>query len=129
MNSQWQMNTNLELTLTLMLDHAVRNKVPQAELPSRVLIISDMQFDQATTKNDDAMMMIERTFVSRGYNLPEIVFWNVNAARNQPSKNAVGVSLVSGYSQSIVKALLAKTPQQTSEELMLDVLATYEDVL
>ena len=37
-------NTNLELVFELVLDAAVNNHVPQSELPSTLIIISDMEF-------------------------------------------------------------------------------------
>lgn len=127
--SQWDMNTNLEKALTIMLKRAVDNDVPQSDMPSTLLIISDMQFDRAITLSDSALKMIQRQYADAKYVFPEIVFWNVNAYDNQPAKkNDKGVSLVSGYSPSIMKALLAKRPQATPYELMLDVLSKYEDV-
>ena len=92
-------NTNIEAVFDLILTAAVKNKVPQSELPSKLYLISDMEFDMAVdnasaTNFENAKAKFERV----GYKLPDIVFWNV-ASRNkqQPvTKNDNGVVLVSG---------------------------------
>ena len=58
--------------------------------------------------DDSAMKMIERKYEKAGYNVPKIVFWNLNAKDNVPVKfNKNGTALVSGFSPSICKAVLA----------------------
>lgn len=92
-------NTNLEAVFDLILRTAVKHNVPQEELPAKLVIISDMEFDccvedASATNFENA----KAKFVRCGYKLPEIVFWNV-ASRNrqQPvKKNEQGVALVSG---------------------------------
>ena len=52
--------------------------------------------------------MIERKYEAAGYAVPQIVFWNLNASDNVPVKaHKNGAALVSGFSPSIMKALLA----------------------
>lgn len=92
-------NTNIEAVFDLILKTAVKNKVPQSELPTKIYLISDMEFDMAVenptlTNFENA----KKKFEKQGYKLPNIVFWNV-ASRNrqQPvTKNDNGVVLVSG---------------------------------
>jgi hypothetical protein len=90
-------------------------------MPSALLILSDMQFDQCTTHDDSAMEMIARKYVEAGYNVPNIVFWNLNAHDNVPVKyDTRGAALVSGFSPSIVKAVLqAEMDDFTPESIML----------
>ena len=92
-------NTNIEAVFDLILKSAVENNVPQEELPAKLIIISDMEFDCCV---DNAKVSnfknAKAKFEANGYKLPEIVFWNV-ASRNrqQPvTKNEQGVVLVSG---------------------------------
>lgn len=92
-------NTNIQKVFELILNAAKKNNVPQAELPKRLYIISDMEFDYCA---DDANLTnfeyAKRLFEDAGYKLPEVVFWNVSSRnRQQPvSKNEQGVLLVSG---------------------------------
>ena len=106
-DSNWGMNTNLVKAMDKILKTAVEGQVPQEEMPEVLLIMSDMQFDQCARFDDSAMQMIARKFEAAGYELPKIVFWNLNAADNVPAKfDASGVALVSGFSPTIMTAVL-----------------------
>ena len=119
--SSWDMNTDLHAALNKILKVASSNLVPQEEMPSMLLILSDMQFDQCIRHDDSAMQMIERKYVEAGYEVPKIVFWNLNASGNVPvSFNKSGAALVSGFSPAIVKPLLSgNTDEFTPEAIML----------
>ena len=105
--SKWQMNTDLNKAINLILDVAIENKVPQEEMPKMLLVLSDMQFDSCAKYDDSAIEMMRRKYESAGYNMPVVVFWNLNAADNVPVKhNENGVALVSGFSPSIMKSIL-----------------------
>ena len=106
--SDWGMSTNLHAAFEKILEVAVNGSVPQSEMPEMVLILSDMQFNQCVRNDDSAMQMIERKFASAGYNVPQVVFWNLNSSDNVPVKSdKSGAALVSGFSPAITKALLA----------------------
>ena len=97
-------NTNLEAVFELILEAAVKHHVKQTELPAKLIIISDMEFDacvkNANMSNFDAA---KRRYEQDGYTLPQIIFWNV-ASRNrqQPvTKDERGTVLVSGVTPKI----------------------------
>ena len=119
--SNWDMNTDLVRAMDKILSTAKNGGVPQEEMPEMLLILSDMQFDQCARFDDSAMQMIARKFEAAGYNLPKIVFWNLNAYDNVPVKyDARGVALVSGFSPAIMKAVLSGDNEQfTPEGVML----------
>jgi hypothetical protein len=120
--SEWGMNTDIHAVFKLILTAGVKHKVPQSEMPTKLLILSDMEFDQCVTMDVasggrharggavsvSAMEMIEKEFAAAGYKVPQIVFWNLNGrAGNSPvTYNKVGAALVSGFSPSIVKSVL-----------------------
>ena len=120
-SSDWQMNTDLVAAVQKILNVAVENNVPQEEMPAVLLILSDMQFDRCAQFDDSAMQMIARKYSEFGYTMPNIVFWNLNAADNVPAKfNEQGVALVSGFSPAIVKGVLAADLDNfTPEAIML----------
>ena len=107
-NANWGYNTNLEAVFDLVITSAVTHKVPKKNMPSTILILSDMEFDQACKKNSTALKMIKKKFTDNGYKVPEIVFWNLNGrVGNVPAKSTdKGTALVSGFSPSIMKSLL-----------------------
>jgi hypothetical protein len=101
-------NTNISKVFSLILNTAVKNKLPQEELPSTIYIVSDMEFDRCS--RDASVTNFEhakKRFEKHGYTLPNIVFWNV-ASRNeqQPvTAHETGVALVSGASPRIFSML------------------------
>jgi hypothetical protein len=119
--SEWGMNTDLVKAMDKILATAVKGSVPQTEMPSMLLILSDMQFDVCAKFDDSAMQMIKRKYKDAGYDAPSIVFWNLNSSDNVPVKyDQRGAALVSGFSPSIVKAVLsADTDQFTPEGIMM----------
>jgi hypothetical protein len=118
--SAWEMNTNLNKAIQKILDVAVDGKVPAEEMPKVLLILSDMQFDQCARFDDSAMQMIARKYEDAGYQVPQVVFWNLNAADNVPVKfNKNGVALVSGFSPTIVKSVLAADLEDFTPEAIM----------
>ena len=106
-------NTDIEATFDLILDTAVKNHLPQDELPSSCLIISDMQFDQATAHDDNTTVIesCRQKFESLGYTMPRLIFWNVSvyAYNTIPVQmHPSGVILVSGFSKSIVGMVVSR---------------------
>jgi hypothetical protein len=105
--SKWEMNTNLHKAFDKILSTAVNGQVPEAEMPKVLLILSDMQFDACARHDDSAIEMIARKYEAAGYEMPKVVFWNLAASGNAPVKfDKSGTALVSGFSPSIVKAVL-----------------------
>jgi hypothetical protein len=118
--STWGMNTNIAAAFNNVLVHAVKFSVPKEDMPSVIVILSDMQFDECAHYDDSAIQMISRIYETYGYNIPKIVFWNLLAAKNAPVEfNKNGVALVSGFSPSIMKSVL-KAQYFNPEQIMLD---------
>jgi hypothetical protein len=106
--SEWAMSTNLHSAFNKILEVAKNGNVSNSEMPEALLIISDMQFNSCTRYDDSAMEMIRRKYEESGYELPQIIFWNVVARGNVPvSFNEKGVGLISGFSPAIVKNVLS----------------------
>ena len=97
-------NTNLEAVFDLILSTAVKYHLKQGEIPDRLLIISDMEFDMCIDNSKVSNFENAKSkYAKFGYELPQVVFWNVNSiSRQQPVKqNEQGVILVSGSSPNI----------------------------
>ena len=121
--ADWGMSTNLQATFDLILNSAIREELPESEMPTKLLIISDMEFNEASNMtNLDA---IREKYKASGYKLPQIVFWNVNGRLgNSPaSVSDAGIGLVSGFSPAILKSIL-KGEIYGPYQLMLDAVAT-----
>lgn len=121
--AHWEGSTNLEAAFKAILKLAVDNNVPAEEMPSILLILSDMQFDRCIANPEaSANKMIKEQYKNSGYKMPRVVFWNLNSNDNVPVKhNKEGVALVSGFSPSVLKAILAgREDKFTPESVMLD---------
>ena len=108
-SSDWGFSTDLEKTFDFLLDQAIKHNVPESEMPTVLLIMSDMEFDQASNISDTAFTMIQRKYTDSGYTMPKIVFWNLCTRRDNfpATANDQFVNLVSGFSPSILKSVLS----------------------
>lgn len=105
-------NTDIEKTFMLILYTAVNNHMTQADMPERLLVISDMEFDEAKTYRSDYDTLfdtIKKRFETYGYKMPKLIFWNVNSRTNTipVTENELGVILVSGYSVNIINMVMS----------------------
>ena len=112
--SDWEMNTDIEAVFDLILATAVKNNTPQEDLPSKLYIISDMQFDQARGgyRTKPFMQKMKEKYANVGYTLPAIVYWNVRASdcgMFQETFEGENCCMVSGYSPSLFKAVIEGT--------------------
>lgn len=123
--ANWGGSTNLAKSFDLILDHAKKNNVPENEMPELVIIPSDMQFDCAD-HNKPNFESIKKKFESAGYKMPRLVFWQMNGSHsnNQVREDEANVSLISGFSPSILKAVLSDSEEETKTpyEVMLETL-------
>ncbi|MCI8824871.1 MAG: DUF2828 family protein [Lachnospiraceae bacterium] len=115
-------NTNIEAVFDLILTTAVKNHMTQEEMPKNILILSDMEFDSCVTCGDTKVRyvqkpepklfeMFEKKYQSYHYQLPRLVFWNINSRTGTiPVKeNKLGAALVSGFSPAVVKMVLSSS--------------------
>jgi hypothetical protein len=116
--SRWGGSTNLEAAFKLILNKAVASNVSAEEMPTMVLILSDMEFNEAVgsrwggegTWNPSAKNMISEMYRKAGYEVPKIVFWNIQSRsdNNKPVQfDENGTALVSGFSPALLTNLLA----------------------
>lgn len=97
-------DTNIQKVFELILTAAVKNGLPQSEMPETLYIISDMEFNVCTRDAGKTNFeYAKELYAAHGYRLPQVVFWNVQSRQEQvPVKmNEQGVALVSGCSPRI----------------------------
>ena len=124
-------NTNIQKVFELILRTAVNNNVPQSEMPSTLYIISDMEFDSCARGAElTNFEYAKKIFAEAGYDLPRVVFWNVQSRNKQQpvTQNEQGVALVSGCSPRIFSML--KSGILSPLGYMLDILGAerYEKI-
>lgn len=117
-------NTNLEAAFDLILKTAIANKTPAEQLPKALVVISDMQIDSYQVHGADTFHeTFAKKFAAAGYEIPNVVYWNVNSERDTFHADAYrkGVQLVSGHSATTFKNVI-QSLDKTPLEAMLDVI-------
>lgn len=121
-------NTNIEATFDLLLEIALKNNIKNCDMPQNIIVISDMEFDEARGRgwwcHDESipastlMETIEEKWNNYGYDMPHLIFWNVDARQNNiPMKDKDGITFVSGYSPVIFEQVMSG---KTGQDLMFD---------
>ena len=107
---EWNMNTDLQAVFDKLLHIAVAGKLTPEQMVKRVFVLSDMEFDLASSRPwETDYEAITRKFTEAGYGavVPEVVFWNLRDSDSVPvTALQKGVALVSGFSKNMVKVFL-----------------------
>lgn len=124
-SAPWGGSTNFTAAFREILRVAKEAKLTPEQMPERLIVVSDMQFNSADSNFETNYEVLKKDFETAGYNVPHLVFWNLNGAtRDVPVYSGQAkVSLVSGFSTAILKSVLADTevtPLQTVLNVMTD---------
>ncbi|KAI0554618.1 hypothetical protein F4679DRAFT_579645 [Xylaria curta] len=128
--ADWSMNTNFVAVFEkLILPMAIDNKLSQEDMVKRIFVFSDMQFDSAESssgyhhsgeKLSSSYERIKSKYREAGYEMPELIFWNLAGGRagygqgtsgdptapKPVTSEETGTTMVSGYSQAMLKVFL-----------------------
>lgn len=117
--ADWGMNTNIEAVFNLLLSTAYKNNTRPEDMPTRLYIFSDMEFDRCMTCGsvfnllsnktgiDTLFEAIRKKWATYGYELPDVIFWNLNARSENIPAIGKGFSYVSGFSPVMIKTILS----------------------
>ena len=124
--ADWGMSTNVEAAMDLLLNIAIKNNVPVSDMPSTLYIFSDMEFNGCMTcgtptvdrwgyrnncervSNPDTLFeTIAKKWAIHGYELPRVIFWNLDARQENIPALGGRFSYVSGFSMSMVECILS----------------------
>jgi len=126
MRSNVGYDTNIESAFRSILQVATQNNLPAEEMPRYLLILSDMEFNPAYIGRNpvSAFALAQQMFSAAGYELPKIVWWNLNARQGASGNSPVkfdqnGTAMVSGFSPNIMKSILA-AKNFTPRDIMLE---------
>ena len=129
--ADWGMNTNVQAVFDILLNTAKKNGVKAEDMPTRIYIFSDMEFDSCVSfdnppyhahrtwdwrscnhicsikeANSD-LEEIKREWNRCGYQMPSVIFWNLDARNNHIPAIGDGFSYVSGFSPSMIDCILS----------------------
>ena len=119
----WAMNTDLEAAFIRVLGIALDNRVPREEMPKAIIVISDMEIDYCGNKDWTFYDKTADRFRKYGYDIPNIIFWNVNSRNDvfHADASRKGVQLVGGQSVTIFRQLMGcigKSPIEMMETVI-----------
>jgi hypothetical protein len=106
--ANWSMDTNFQKVFDLILKSAVSANLPEKDMPTKILVFSDMEFNSCGGDRTN-FEVAEQKYKKAGYKRPDIVFWNLNAREgNSPVRfDQNGTALISGFSPSLMKSILS----------------------
>ena len=104
----WAGSTDLKKAFDLVLDIALKNNVPNEEMPKSLIVISDMEIDFCGNKEWTFYDKMFEKYRKNGYDLPNIIFWNVDSRHDvfHADKSRKGVQLCSGQSTTVFKQVM-----------------------
>ena len=130
--ADWGMNTNVQAVFDMLLNTAMKQGVKAEDMPTRIYIFSDMEFDECvsfdrTSKHSRSswsrwdncrtvnsvdevnsdLENIKLEWARHGYQMPQVIFWNLNARNNRIPAIGDGFSYVSGFSPSMIDCILS----------------------
>ena len=115
-------NTNIEAAFDMLLNTAIKTHCKQSDLPKSIIVVSDMEFDGQRgyygRGNNTLMENIAMKWAQHGYQMPNLVYWNVQARQNNiPMTVKDGISYVSGFSPVLFEQIMKG---KTAFDLMMD---------
>ena len=92
-------------------------------MPKSIIVISDMEIDYCGNRDWTFYDNMRARFAAEGYDIPNIVFWNVNSRHDvfHADSKRRGVQLVSGASVTTFRSLLSvigMTPVEAMESVL-----------
>ena len=119
-------NTNIEAAFDMLLNTAIKTRCKQSDLPKSIIVVSDMEFDGQRgyygRSTNTLMENIAAKWARHGYQMPNLVYWNVQARQNNiPMTVKDGISYVSGFSPVLFEQIMKG---KTAFDLMMDKLGS-----
>jgi hypothetical protein len=129
-------STNFQAVFESILADAKKNKAKPEEMPTHLLVLSDMQWNPHNNgicragRPKTMHKSMAGAFKAAGYELPKIVYWNLNGAHgNFPTVSTEkDVALVSGFSPAVLKAVLA-AKEFTPADVMNEAIKPFIEML
>ena len=127
-NINWGYSTNFESVA----DIIINNSNTQDDIPDKIVVLSDMQFNEAikikdydSDNDNDNDELLHSTFISKfinnNYNPPNIIYWNLNSDNTKSFPvdfKTNGTAIISGFSEQLLKIFLEY--DELNPEIILD---------
>lgn len=115
--ADWGFNTDIESVFKLLLKTAKSKNTRREDMPERLYVLSDMEFDRGmnqpgANQNQINTLLedIAQEWKEEGYELPQLIFWNLDARNpdgNIPMLKNARFGYISGFSPVMLKQILS----------------------
>jgi len=137
-DAEWGGSTNIEAVFNMLLSTALKHHTPASDMPKTLYIFSDMEFNGCVTAgpavadtwgwargrralNESQINTVIEAQANQwrayGYEIPRVIFWNLDARHENIPAIGPGFSYVSGFSMNMVESILSG---KDGVELMLE---------
>lgn len=110
-SANWGYNTDIEKVFDMLLKTALDQDVDPRDIPTRLYIFSDMQFDCGmNVKESNVTTLLEAIALKwkeYGYELPQVIFWNLDARDNTIPAIGGRFAYISGFSPVMIEQILS----------------------
>jgi len=124
--AEWGGSTNIEAVFDMLLKTALQHRTRPEDMPKTLYIFSDMEFNSCITSGtpsrdrwayngrtlnqsqiDTVIEAQARKWHQYGYDIPRVIFWNLDARHQNIPAIGPGFSYVSGFSMNMVECVLS----------------------
>jgi len=117
--STWTGSTNLDKVFRKLLDFAKNHDLSNDDLPDYLVVISDMEFNGPAFRWDRELYeRIATAYNNAGYEMPGLIWWNLNSTRMPSQPNIDNTYCVGGSSPEIIKSVLKGNVRTTRDVIM-----------
>ena len=125
-NADWGGSTNIEAVFNMLLITALEHHTKPEDMPKTLYIFSDMEFNGCITAGapskerwgyrgrtlnqsqiDTVIEAQARQWRVHGYEIPRVIFWNLDARHDNIPAIGEGLSYVSGFSMNMIECILS----------------------
>ena len=127
-DAEWGGSTNIEAVFNMLLSTALKHRTPASDMPKTLYIFSDMEFNGCITAGpavadtwgwsrgrkilnesqiDTVIEAQARQWRAYGYEIPRVIFWNLDARHENIPAIGPGFSYVSGFNMNMVECILS----------------------
>ena len=127
-DAEWGGSTNIEAVFNMLLSTALKHRTPASDMPKTLYIFSDMEFNRCITSgptsadrwgysysrrtlNENQINTVieaqANEWQAYGYEIPRVIFWNLDARHENIPAIGPGFSYVSGFNMNMVECILS----------------------
>ena len=112
LNIDYGFSTDFVKCCECIISYGIENNIPDSEMPKKLFVFTDMQFNEASESRDNMETIYEniiKKFKLSGYTAPKFIFWNLNSQSSNAfpvNYDTEGTAIISGFSEQLLKIFM-----------------------